>query len=209
MLIIGAKGFAIQITDTLDLINTLQKRNYYDDVNIYTDKFLNKYSIIHSIEEAKIYFLKSDNCFALGIGKPELRKKYFEIMSTLGGKPTTIISPFAHIGKHEIEIGEGTTILTGAIIESSVKMGKGVIVNLNSTITHGCSIGDFTKISPGVHLSGNCIIGNLTSIGTGAVVLPNIHIGNNVVIGAGAVVTKDIVDNEKVIGIPAKPLIIK
>ena len=40
--------------------------------------------------------------------------------------------------------------------------------------------------------------------GAGSIILPNIIIGNRVLVGAGAVVTKNIDDNQTVIGIPGK-----
>lgn len=58
------------------------------------------------------------------------------------------------------------------------------------------------KKKPGVQ--GKTIIGDHCYIGTGATILGPIKIGNNVIIGAGAVVTKDIPDDQTVMGIPAK-----
>ena len=40
----------------------------------------------------------------------------------------------------------------------------------------------------------------------GSIILPNIKIGKNVIVGAGSVVLKDIPDNLKVAGSPAKKL---
>ena len=204
MLVVGAGGFAIQLFDVLQQLFPTQEFVFFDDQNSEPNKkFLNKYSVLHSLKEAEKYFQNTNNQFALGIGNPSNRKMLFEKFSSIGGIAQKIISPFSVIGKEQIEIGEGTTILSGSIIESTVTVGKGCLVNLLSTITHGSSIGDFCELSPGVLISGNCKIGNETFIGTGAIVLPKIKIGNNVAIGAGAVVTRNIADGQTVIGIPA------
>lgn len=50
------------------------------------------------------------------------------------------------------------------------------------------------------------VIGNGVRISAGAKVLGNIYIGNNAIIGANAVVTKDVADNDIVVGVPAKPI---
>lgn len=204
MLIAGAGGFAIQLFDVLQQLFPEEQIVFYDDTNSdQNKKFLDKYSILHSIDEAEKYFQSTDKRFALGIGNPAHRKLFYEKFIKAGANPSIIISPFTVIGKEQMEIGEGTVILSGSIIESTVKIGKGCLINLHSTVTHGCSIGNFSEISPGVCVSGNCTIGNETLIGTGAIILPKIKVGNNVIVGAGAVVTKDIPDGAIVTGIPA------
>jgi acetyltransferase-like isoleucine patch superfamily enzyme len=49
-------------------------------------------------------------------------------------------------------------------------------------------------------------IGKKCRIGAGATLLPGIKIGNSVIVGAGAVVTRNIEDNQTIIGVPAVPL---
>ncbi len=204
MLIAGAGGFAIQLFDVMHQIFPEEQFVFYDDTdNNHSKKFLNKYSILHSIGDAEKYFQSTDKRFVLGIGQPAFRKFFYEKFTKAGGEPAKIISPFSVIGKEQIEIGEGTIILSGCIVESTVTIGNGSLVNLHATITHGTTIGDFCEISPGVCISGNCEIGNETFIGTGAIVLPKIKIGNKAVVGAGAVVTKDIPDDAVVMGVPA------
>lgn len=50
------------------------------------------------------------------------------------------------------------------------------------------------------------VIGNGVRISAGAKVIGDIYIGNNAIIGANAVVTKDVADNDIVVGVPAKPI---
>lgn len=204
MIVVGAGGFAIQLFDVLQQLFPTEEFAFFDDqTSDLNKKFLNKYSVLHSLKEVEKYFQNTNNQFALGIGNPANRKMFFEKFSSHGGVAQKIISPFTVFGKEQIEIGEGTTVLSGSIVESTVTVGKGCLINLHSTVTHGCVIGDFCELSPGVLISGNCEIGNETFIGTGAIILPKIKIGNNVKVGAGAVVTRNIPDGQTVIGIPA------
>jgi sugar O-acyltransferase (sialic acid O-acetyltransferase NeuD family) len=204
MLVIGAKGFAIQLTDILVQLQMNSQCVYYDDTSTEPVFFLEKLKVIRNIEDAADYLLNIDKRFVLGVGQPKWRSHFFNLFISKGGTPETIISPFARIGSHNTEIGAGSCILTNAVIESTARLGKGTLINLSATVTHGCSIGDFCEISPGVHISGDCKIGNQTFIGTGAVILPKINIGDNVIIGAGSVITRDIPSNKKVKGVPGK-----
>jgi sugar O-acyltransferase (sialic acid O-acetyltransferase NeuD family) len=203
MLVAGAGGFAIQLTDVLDQLEPDPSRAYFDNVTPNPPLFLNKFRVITTADEAIQYFIKEDARFTVGMGKPALRKKLFEECVAMGGDPATIISPLARIGRHQVNIGAGTCVLSQAVVESTASIGRGCLVNLNVTITHHNIIGDFCELSPGVHLSGGCVIGDEVFIGTGAVLLPKVKVGKGAVIGAGAVVTKDVAAGATVTGVPA------
>jgi len=102
------------------------------------------------------------------------------------------------------EIGVGTIIGPGAVIQNGVKIGQHVIINTSASVDHDCVIESFVHIAPNSTLCGDVHIGKGTLIGAGSVVLPGIKIGSNCIIGAGSVVTRDIPDNSKAYGNPAK-----
>lgn len=205
MLVIGAKGLAKEILEILHQNNLLENVVFYDDVNKNIgSKLYDKFPILKSPDEAKIYFASKSKEFTIGIGDPKLRYKLYNLFKDLGGTLVSTISPKSDIGNYGNLIGAGCNITSGVVITNDVHLGKGCLVNLNVTIGHDCRIRDFVELCPNVNISGNCTIGDFTFIGTSATVLPNINIGKNVVVGAGAVVTKDIPDNSVAVGIPAK-----
>ncbi|MHB1922490.1 MAG: acetyltransferase [Chitinophagaceae bacterium] len=204
MLIIGAKGFSIQITDVLLNLFPEEIPVYFDDIHEETLKFLNRFEVLKNFEAVSQYLKFTDNRFILGIGGPAIRKMFFEKFSGLGGAPFTVIAKNATIGKLDVQIGEGSTILTGSIIESTVQIGKGCLINVNTNITHGGQIGDFCEISPGVNICGDCEVGEGSFLGTGVIVLPKFKIGRQVTVGAGSVVKSNIPDFAKVKGNPAR-----
>ena len=208
MLIVGAKGFAKELLEVIIQGNLGAKITFYDDVSEYLPKLLfGKSSILRNEDEAKFYLKRSDERFALGVGNPKMRHRLCEKFIALGGRLTTVISPFAKIGKYNNFIQEGNNILTNVVIESNNIIGKGCLIHVGSLISHDVVIGDFCEISPHSNLLGNVVIGKLCSIGTGSIILPKVKIGDNVTVAAGAVVTKNVMDNMTVIGVPAKPLL--
>lgn len=204
MLIVGAKGFAKEVLETIYNTETLNNLVFFDDVNKdIPDKLFNKFPIIKSLYDAQEYFNTVDKKFTLGLGNPILRKRLMDKFIALNAILTTTISKNAVIGNYDVEIGNGTNILDNAIISNSVSIGICCIVYFNSIITHDVKVGNFVEISPGAKLLGRSSVGNYSQIGSNSVILPDIVVGNNVIVGAGAVVTKNVPDNSVVSGVPA------
>ena len=204
MIIIGAKGFAKEVLEVLQQLNSLQNVAFYDDVNEIGDTLYGAFPILKNENQVRAFFKSDGNEFTIGIGKPKYRYLMCKKFENWGGKLAATISPFSHIGHFGNAIESGVNIMTGTVITNDVTIGKAVLINLNCTVGHDAVIAEFVELCPGVHISGNCKIGKLTFIGTNATVLPNITIGKNVIVGAGALVTKDLPDNVLVMGSPAK-----
>ncbi len=73
-------------------------------------------------------------------------------------------------------------------------------------VAHNVKIGDNCIIAGQVGFAGSSTLGNHVMIGGQAGVSGHLKIGNNVKIGGGSGVIKDIPDNSKVMGYPAKSL---
>ena len=120
-----------------------------------------------------------------------------------GLKPLSLISEYSILDKLEC-VGSGLQTMPGAVAHKFSTIGDQCILNTNSTIDHECIIGNGVHIMGSASVAGCVKIGNYSTVGTNATILPNVKIGNNVFVGAGAVVTRDIPDNEVVVGVPAK-----
>lgn len=204
MLIIGAKGFAKEVLEIVHQNGTIDKLNFYDDVNEdLGDTLFDTFPILKSLEQAQSYFRETDDSFTLGVGGPAIRQLLYNKFVSLGGQPVSVISGLSDIGHYGVKIGEACTITAGVRITNDIVIGKGSLLNLNVTVGHDSTIGEFVEICPNVSISGNCEIGDFTFVGTGAIILPKIKIGKNVVIAAGAVVNKDVPDNVLIAGVPA------
>jgi sugar O-acyltransferase (sialic acid O-acetyltransferase NeuD family) len=101
-------------------------------------------------------------------------------------------------------VDEGTIVMQGVIIQSSVNIGKHSIINTGALIDHDCVIRDYVHIAPGAILCGNVQVGEGSFIGAGATIMPGIKIGKWSIVGAGSVVIKDIPDHVTAVGSPCK-----
>jgi serine O-acetyltransferase len=105
--------------------------------------------------------------------------------------------------------------LLGAEISIKADIGQGFyIAHLGGiVIGMGTKAGENFSIRQGVTFGGSGkkgmnhpVVGDNVLIGAGAVVIGAVCIGNNVVVGANSVVIKNIDDECRVAGIPAKPI---
>ena len=113
---------------------------------------------------------------------------------------------YPHIGiviiEDNCEIGCGATIDRGSM--SNTFIGKNVFLDNQIHIAHNVKIGYNTIIAGQVGIAGSSIIGNNVKIGGQAGISGHLKIGNNVEIAGGSGVIKNIADNSKVMGYPAK-----
>lgn len=116
---------------------------------------------------------------------------------------TTLIHPHSYVHS-SVEIGKGSVICAGVVIQPDVRIGEHVIVNTGATIDHDNRIQDFVHIAPGVHTAGKVTINEGTFLGIGSSVVPCKTIGAWSTIGAGAVVICDIPRDVTAVGIPAE-----
>ena len=113
---------------------------------------------------------------------------------------------YPHIGivliEDNCEIGCGATIDRGSM--SDTKIGKNTYLDNQVHIAHNVKIGENSILAGQVGIAGSSTIGHNVKIGGQAGISGHLKVGNNVEIAGGSGVIRDIPDNTKVMGYPAK-----
>lgn len=169
------------------------------------DKFRG-YQILGQDEVLLEYKEKGVDRAVIGVGgykDNSLRAKIYFKIKSFGFQIVNAIHPSATISP-TVSMGDGVVVFPGVIINTDVKVGNNVIIATGASVDHETIIEDHVLISAGVTVGGYNCIQEGALLALGSKVISGIKIGKNAFVAAGAVVVKDIGNNERVFGIPAK-----
>lgn len=191
--IIGASGHGKVVAD-------IARKNGYNDI-VFLDDDINirecgRYPVVGKTELAK----DLDGDFFVGIGNADIRKGFMEKLSQKN--IITLIHPDAVVAD-DVDIGKGTVVMAGSVINSGTIIGDGVIINTCSSVDHDCVISNYVHVSVGAHICGTVLIKEMTWIGAGCTVINNLYICEGCMVGAGSVVVNDIKIKGTYYGLPA------
>lgn len=198
LIIVGASGHGKVVADIAIKMNRWDCVVFLDD-NTSIKKLI-ELDVVGTTIEAIKYKDKAD--FFVAIGNNKTRKKIQENFIVQGLNIVTLIHPNAVIGT-DVEIGIGTVIMAGVVINSSTRIGNSCIINTCSSVDHDNEIKDYVHLSPGVRTAGNVTVNHTTWLGIGSIISNNVYICEECKIGAGALVIKNITKPGTYIGVPA------
>lgn len=142
----------------------------------------------------------------VAIGDSRVRADVVARIRAAAANPfATLVHPSAWRAERG-DLGEGTQVEAGALLNVDVAVGAHVIVNQGARLSHDVRVGDFATLAPGVTLCGGVVVEEGADLGANATVLPGLRIGAHARVGAGAVVVRDVAPGATVVGNPAKPL---
>ncbi|QOR66331.1 acetyltransferase [Cytobacillus suaedae] len=199
LIIIGASGHGKVVADIALKMDKWQRVVFLDDdetikSSMGLEVIGSSFDVYNYIDEYEIF---------VGIGNNITRQRIHEMLEAIGARIPVLIHPNAVIGE-QVDVGSGTAVMAGVIVNCCTKIGKSCIINTGSTIDHDNIIEDFVHISPGAHLAGTVKIGEGSWLGIGSLVSNNINITSGCKVGAGSVVVKDITEPGVYVGIPVR-----
>ena len=191
IILIGAGGHALSCIDVIEQEN---KYNIHGLVGLKDEvgKKISGYDVIATQDE--LVNLSKDFRYAfIAIGQiksVKLRIDLYESVLNTGFKIPSIISPQSFISR-TVQVGEGTIIMNGVILNSGVRIGNNCIINSKALIEHGTQIADHCHISTGAILNGDCVVESKSFVGSGAIIKHGITIKTGSFVNMGKIVTKN------------------
>lgn len=202
IVIIGAGGHAKVIADIIE-----QSKQFY--IAGMIDTFLEvgtkcgKYEVIG--DESLLATREDLSKGIVAIGDNWIRRTVRNRIAELTPdfKFITAVHPKSIIAD-DVELGDGTVVMAGAIINPGTKIGEHCIINTGAILDHDNQIDDYCAILPGATIGGEVSIGEGSVVAIGATIIHGITIGKHTVVGAGATVVNDTDSNIVAIGTPAR-----
>jgi sugar O-acyltransferase (sialic acid O-acetyltransferase NeuD family) len=114
----------------------------------------------------------------------------------------TVVHPYTCIHA-SVQIGKGSVILEGAIVQPDVVIGQHCILNVESMIGHDCVLENYVHVS-GAKLTGNVHLREGVLLGANTTVHPGVTIGQWSKSAICSAVMRDVAPYSVLIGNPAR-----
>lgn len=164
LILLGAGAFAKACLDVIEAQGRYEVAGFLDRPERVGELFCG-YPILgddeeigHFVEEH--HFLVATNQHLM----PEPRTFLFRAVIEAGGVLASPISPRGYVSPRA-ELGAGSLVMHGAIVEAGAKIGRNCILNTGALIGPEVTIGDHCHIGPGAVLCAGAQVGDLTLVG--------------------------------------------
>ncbi len=201
----GAAGHAKVAADILRLRGA-DVVGFIDDVNPerHGESFFGS-AVLGGAEQLDALLRGGTRLAFVGFGNNPRRLEVARTLESRGFQLVSAMHPAAVVAA-DVEVGAGTLVAAGAVINPGSRIGNNVIVNTRASIDHDCVVEDGAHIGPGVSVAGHVCIGRCAWLGIGAAIIDKRRVGANSIVGAGAVVIRDVPEGMVVVGVPARVL---
>ena len=200
LVLLGAGGHALACIDVIEQHDQYQIAGLVGMPNEINTRHLGHRVIGTDAELSSLFQESPWAMVAIGqLGFSEVRMKLYQRASALGFQFPTIASPRAYISPHA-QIGTGTIVMHGAIVNACATVGNNCIVNSRALVEHGATIEDHCHVATGAVINGDVRLGKGSFVGSGSSVREGIVVGNGCVIGMGLAVRHDLPDGTLFVG---------
>jgi len=199
----GAGGQALVVADAINASGLMEIWCFVDDINhdragshIAGFPIMGAGGLDRAMAEDIRYLI-------VAIGNNRARTRCAERAVRKGFELTTVVHPSAVVASW-VEVGKGSYVGAGAIINPGARIGKNVIINTKANVAHHCIVEDGAHICPGVTMGGWVKVGKRAWVGLGSTVRDHVTVGCDSLIGVGASVVKDVEEQVVAYGVPAR-----
>lgn len=205
LVVFGAGGHAKVVIDIIEQQADYEIAGLLDDDPRHRGSRFFGYPVLGTRADLPALFSAGLHHAIVTIGDNASRAAVAALLHRDGWQFASAVHPRASVGRG-VKIGPGSVVMAGCVVNADACIGAQVIVNTGATVDHDCRIEDAVHIAPGCHLCGGVSVGQGSLLGAGSTVTPGVRIGSRVIVRAGSTVLRDVADEARVSGVPARPL---
>lgn len=184
VLIVGAGGHGRSVAEAILAMEQYEVAGFVDDVASGLGETWD-FPVLGNTVVLSHYRAYAEAA-VIAIGNNTVREKLYYRLYAAGFKMITVIHPQASVSPRAL-IGEGSTIMAGAIIGTQANLGKGVIVNCGATIDHDCQVEDFGHLGVNASMAGGTFLSHGAWMRAGSVLGYGVKVKPGVIIDSGEV----------------------
>ena len=197
-LIIAGNGITAEIIyDYIKNDNRYEVSAFCADKEYITDRKLFNLDVI-DIETVKDKYSVDDYKFIIALGYNNVNKDRMNVFNRIldfGDSIETYIHPDAKIYTDN-EIGTGTIILPGAVVEPYAKIGSNTVVWANALVAHHAVVSDNCWIASGTVIAGQAEVRSNCFLGVNSTIVNKVVLEEYNIIGANTMILKNTKPNE-------------
>jgi sugar O-acyltransferase (sialic acid O-acetyltransferase NeuD family) len=169
LILVGGGGHCVSCIDVIETSTDFKIIGIIDIPEKVGLKVLD-YEVIGTDQDLQ-EMVKRYKYFLITIGQirdPKPRISLFRKLTEMKANFPVIISSNAYVSKHA-QIGGGTIVMHGAVVNARSNIGSNCIVNSLSLIEHDAFIADHCHIATSAVINGGVTVGQGSFIGSGAI----------------------------------------
>lgn len=203
IIIVGAGGCGREVANWIEDINKVAPTwnivGFLDDNPEAFKGFPCRYPILGPIKDHNPV---DRTKYAMGIANPTVKKLVGPALLEKGAQFASIIHPNTHIYS-EYDFGIGLVTYPNAKIATGCRIGN--FVTLQSTILgHDSQLEDYVTVSSSCGITGGTRLREGCFIGDHACIAVGLEVGANAYVGIGSVVIRNVAEDTRVFGNPAR-----
>ncbi len=210
VIVIGGKGSAVvvaeQIYDASKKVNNIEFLGFaFDDENFGME--INNFPVLCKTTQVyKKYQKYEDIKFIFQLYRPDLMNERVRLLTSYNipdRRFATFIHPSVVVSRSAF-VGFGSVILANCVVNANVRVGNHCTIHSSTLIGHDTEMQNYNFIASNVAIGSNNRIGSKNFFGLNATFNNYLEIGDNTFVGMASNVVKDLSNNMRVYGNPAR-----
>lgn len=156
IIVIGAGGHGRSVAEALLLSGQYKVVGFLDD-GVKPQTQIYQLPVLGPVDNLESHRSRV-SLAAVAIGNNSIRAQWFDRLRAAGFALPPIVHPRAFVSP-SASIGEGCTIMGGAVIGTEAWLGIGVVINSGAIVDHHCRVEDFGHLGTGACMAGGSVLG--------------------------------------------------
>jgi sugar O-acyltransferase (sialic acid O-acetyltransferase NeuD family) len=153
---VGAGGHGRSVAESAELSGQFEVVGFLDDALPLGERVFGSH-VLRPIAGIADHCSVADHAI-VAIGNNAVREKCMQQLTEAGYAMATVVHPRAYVSPTAV-VGQGSTIMAGAIVGTEARLGVDSIVNCGVVVDHHSIVEDFGHLGVNASMAGGTVLG--------------------------------------------------